>query len=554
VNTLPALLAHHAQTIPDQLFTRILKSGNEIASLTFAQAWELANQWAALFIENGLQPGDAIVLALPNTHEFIGAYYGSLIAGCAPAPVAPPRKLDESDPYLQSIAARARFINAKALILSQDQSLVSNLQSQLFSNSLILSSANLDPSVLPPSPHSPASLGLIQFTSGTSGDQKPVALSQAALIYQAKAIQDSLKLYDRFTDRGISWLPLFHDMGLIGFLLTSGVAGGELTLMQPEDFVLRPTQWLKAITQYKSTITGAPPSAYALCAKRVKDSDVAQYDLSSIRVAMVGAEQVTRDSLTAFAEKFAPAGFAYRAFLPTYGLAENSLAVTMPSPDSEPTFDSIDAASLADGKAVPAVQSSLPETVRQFAGVGSPLPQTQIQVVNDEGIPLPERHIGEITLQSPSVMNGYLNSTNNPIRDGWLFTGDLGYMADGNLYITGRKKEVIIVGGRNYYSDDVEQVVSTVPGVRMDRAVAVGVNEAERATEKLVVLAETDRTDPAERDDLRLAIRATLTQAGYPISEVILLKPKSIQSTLTGKLKRLDCRERYLAGEFNNTP
>jgi acyl-CoA synthetase (AMP-forming)/AMP-acid ligase II len=188
--------------------------------------------------------------------------------------------------------------------------------------------------------------------------------------------------------------------------------------------------------------------------------------------------------------------------------------------------------------------------VRQFANVGSPLPGVQVRIVSEAGEALPERQVGEITVQSPSVMKGYSGSIQQAIHNGWLFTGDLGYMADGNLYVTGRKKEVIIVGGRNYYPDDVEQLVSTVEGVRMDRAVAVGLSETERATEKLVVLAETDRAETGERDALRMAIRVALTNAGYPVSEVVLLKPKSIQSTLTGKLKRLDCRERYLAGEF----
>jgi acyl-CoA synthetase (AMP-forming)/AMP-acid ligase II len=320
--------------------------------------------------------------------------------------------------------------------------------------------------------------------------------------------------------------------------------------------VLRPSLWLKAITEYKATVTGGPPSAFALCAKKVKEADLPQYDLSSVRVALVGAETVTRESLHAFSERFAPTGFKARAFMPTYGLAENSLAVTVPPLNTEPTFDSIEAGALAEGRAVPFGDGGSPASERQFANVGSPLPGVRVQIVNEAGEVLPERQVGEITAQSPSVMKGYLGASGSiqpAIRNDWLYTGDLGYMADGNLYVTGRKKEVIIVGGRNYYPDDVEQLVSTVDGVRMDRAVSVGLSDAERATEKLVVLAETDRAETGEREALRLAIRLTLTNAGYPVSEVVLLKPKSIQSTLTGKLKRLDCRERFLAGEFETT-
>ena len=575
--TLPAALAHHAETIPDQLFTRVLKGGNEIAAHTFAEMWTYATQWAALFTERGLRHGEAVILALPNTHEFVGAYYGCLIAGLAPAPLAPLRRIAEDDPYLQTILARAKFIDAKAIIVTAEQhSLILRLgtgqasnPSALLRTSLqllitntaqtrsgtgyqLLSSSHLDPARRLASIRStPDDLALIQFTSGTAGDPKAVALSQRALVTHVSLLQNWLRLYDRFVERGVSWLPFFHDMGLIGFLLTPGYAGGEINLLQLEDFILRPTVWLKALTERRATITGGPPSAFALCAKRVKAADVSQYDLSSVRAALVGAEQVTRESVNAFCEKFRAAGFRSSAMLPTYGLAEASLAVTMPPLETEPIFDSIEAAALADGRAVPReAQDGDPASVRWFASVGAPLPDISIRIVDDRDRDLPERSIGEILIKSPALMNGYLRSPNHAFRDGWLYTGDLGYAADGNLHVTGRKKEVIIVGGRNYYPDDVEQIVSAVPGVRMDRAVAIGVEDSELATERLIVLAETDKAEAAERDALRLSIRRALLATGYPIGEVVLLKPKSIRSTLTGKLKRMDCKARYLTGEF----
>jgi len=226
----------------------------------------------------------------------------------------------------------------------------------------------------------------------------------------------------------------------------------------------------------------------------------------------------------------------------------------MPPLKSSPAFDVIDAVALADGKAVPDRDGS-PANARWFASVGAPLPGVSIRIVDESGSDLPERQIGEVLVQSDCVMEGYFGNemdTQSAIRNHWLYTGDLGYLADGNLHITGRKKEVIIVGGRSYYPDDVEQVVSGVAGVRMDRAVAVGIEDVELATEKLIVLAETDRAEAAEREALRLNIRHALIDAGYPVGDVILLKPKSIQSTLTGKLKRIDCKARYVTGEFDN--
>lgn len=552
--TLPAALRYHAQTIPDQRFVRILKSGKEIGDFTFAQMWEYATQWAALFNARALTLGDTVMLALPNSQHFVGAYYGCLIAGLTPAPVAPFRRLEENDPYLLSLVHRFKFINAKALVITEEQSQI--LQATKTSEVLKTSEVSLHEGLIDLGQSftdirsTLESIALIQFTSGTSGESKAVQLSQRALVAQVTLLRDWLKLEDRFNEHGVSWLPLFHDMGLIGFLLTPGYAGGEVNLMQPEDFVLRPTLWLKAITEYKATITGGPPSAFALVTKRVKDSEVSQYDLSSVRVALIGAEMVTSESVFGFCNKFAAAGFRSNALLPTYGLAENSLAVTIPPLNSEPSFDTIEAGALAEGRAVP-VRDRSPANVRVFASVGVPLPDTVVRIVDEADHDLPDRCLGEIVVKSPSLMNGHLGSMSNALHAGFLYTGDLGYMADGQLYITGRQKEMIIVGGRNYYPEDVEQLVNSVNGVRMDRVVAIGVPDVERATERLIVLAETDRQEATERDALRLAIRKALLHANYPISDVVLLKPKSIKSTLTGKLKRVDCKERYLAGEFD---
>ena len=246
----------------------------------------------------------------------------------------------------------------------------------------------------------------------------------------------------------------------------------------------------------------------------------------------------------------------------------------MPPLDSEPEFDTVDFSGLAAGQAVgqafqpavtdglesPPLQSPLLQSpslqTRVFASVGAPLPGVELAIVNESGGRLPERHTGEIILRSPSMMSGYLRdeeATRSALRDGWLYTGDLGYLANGQLFITGRKKELIIVGGRNYYPDDVEQIACAVPGVRAGRVVAIGVEDAEQATERLVVLAEIDKTESDERDSLKMLVRHTLIAAGYPVSDVVLLKPKSIQSTLTGKPMRVQSKARFLAGEFSST-
>ncbi len=547
--TLPSTLARHAGTIPDQPFTRILKKGAIEKGRTFAEAWTWAAQWAALFAERGLKHGDTIIIALPNCDAFAGAYFGALMAGAVPAPVAPARRLTADDPYLAVLTERIHFTNARAIVVPTDQAELAGLPQ--FSHVAVLTEGQAEATTPDYNIHSTADdLGLIQFTSGTSGDPKAVLLTQRALLAQTALLQTSLALHDRFKDWAVSWLPLFHDMGLIGFLLTPAFTGGLVNLIPTEEFILRPASWLKALSETKATITGGPPSAYALCAKRIKDA--ANYDLSAVRVALVGAEAVTRESLATFGEKFAAAGFRLTSFMPTYGLAEAALAVTMPPLDRGPKFDEVDSASLADGEAQPADSRGS----RLFASVGRPLPGIEVAIVADDGRHLPERRTGEIIVRSPSLMSGYHHNpeaTQHSLSrsNHWLWTGDVGYVAEGELYITGRKKEIIIVGGRNYYPDDVEQIAGAVPGVRAERAVAIGIEDAENATEKLIVLAEV--VPEEDGDALRLRLRQTLVAAGYPVGDVVLLKPKSIQSTLTGKLKRLDCKARFLAGEFGST-
>ncbi len=552
--TLPSVLLHHAETIPDQLFTRVLKKGVVEKTRTFAEAWAWAGQWAALFAERGIRRGDAVMLALPNCDAFAGAFFGTLMVGAVPAPVAPLRRLNADDPYLATLVERIRFIDAKAVVVPPEHASAPLAIPALTESHLDPHStreADIRHSSLTIHPSSFHDLGLIQFTSGTAGHAKAVMLSQRALLAQTEMLKQTLRLYDRFADWAVSWLPLFHDMGLIGFLLTPAYTGGSVTLLPAEEFVLHPNSWLKALTDTQATITGGPPSAYALCARRTKDADVANYSLGAVRVALVGAEAVTRESMESFAKKFGAAGFRRSSLMPTYGLAECSLAVTMPPLDTGPEWDTVEAASLAEGVAQPVTdEASAPRNVRYFAAVGVPMPETSVAIVTETGERLPDRRVGEIIINSPSLMNGYCGGEGEALREGWLWTGDVGYMAGGTLFITGRKKEVIIVGGRNFYPDDVEQTVSAVRGVRAERVVAVGVEDAERGTEALVVLAETDPAEPVEHDALRLTIRRALLAAGFPVSEVVLLKPKSIQSTLTGKLKRLESKTRYLAGEF----
>lgn len=553
--TVIEMMVHQAEAHPEAVFARFLNPAAPPSVYTYAATWRWICRWADLLAERGVKRGAAVMLALPTSDDFVGAYFGTLLIGGIPAALPPARNVSPYDPYLALMARRIQFIGATTVVLPESQADAALLPPLSDIAGLgVLTRRDLPTDAVGRSPQaSPSDLALCQFTSGTSGDFKVVQLSHSALVAQARMISEALKVDPR-TDSAVSWLPLSHDMGLIGFLLTPASIAGCVTHLRTEDFVKRPGLWIKALSDFGATITAAPPSGYALTASRMKDSEVALYRLDHVRVALVGAETVTEACVRQFAAKFAPIGFTKTSLMPTYGLAENGLAVSMSPLDRDPEFDRVDLGTLQhEGRAV--APYSPERSSRAFACVGRPLKATDVTIVDETGQELPERRVGEIIVRSPSLMCGYYRrpeATQQALRDGWLYTGDMGYLADGKLYVTGRKKELLIVGGRNYYPQDLEEVAGVVQGVRMRRTVAVSHFDSDRATELVVLLAETTLTQPTDREILRQNIRRTLIDAGYPVSKVILLRPKSIQSTANGKLMRLDCLNRYRAGEFSH--
>ncbi|OLE08803.1 MAG: hypothetical protein AUG82_01010 [Ktedonobacter sp. 13_1_20CM_4_53_11] len=524
--TLPELLAHNAEFYPDLLFARFLKRSEVVATCTYAQTLQKATDWAALFLEHGLQRGEAVVLALPNTEDFVYAYFGVLLAGGVPAATVPIRRLKADSHYLANIAQRLQSIHARTLILSEAQAGFADVPplssieklTVLTRRDVQTTSQYIAPSI------SKDDLGVLQFTSGTASQAKVVQLSNAALLAQMRNISARLKVVSH-EDSGLSWLPFFHDMGLIGFLLTPMYCAITVTLLQTEDFMVRPSVWIKALSDFRATITCGPTSAYALCARFLKDSEVEHYDLRHLRAALVGAEMISQESLRQFIARLQPAGFRAASLLPAYGLAENGVAVTLTPVEEGPAFDAIDLETLQTKGFAQPVQSNGATSVhdalvttRSIACTGTPLPETEVVIVNGEGERLGERQVGEVLVSSPSLMEGYYNQP----------------------------------GGRNYYPHDLEQVVTTALGMHRGDAVAIAYEDPGRATELVVMLVETAATDPAEREALRQRVRQVLIDADYPVSEVVLLRPKTIQVTPNGKLKRVELKTRYLKGEFLN--
>ncbi|HET9449521.1 MAG TPA: AMP-binding protein, partial [Aggregicoccus sp.] len=420
---------------------------------------------------------------------------------------------------------------------------------------------------------SPEALGLIQFSSGSTVDPKPVALSHRVLMAQLAALQRETPVPEGAPRVGVSWLPLYHDMGLVGCLLLAAYHPGSLVLIPPELFLARPALWLRALSRHRGIFSTAPNFAYGLCLKRVKDAELEGVDLSGWTQALNGAEPVSVETLRRFSERFARWGFRASACRPVYGMSETALAVTFPPHGRGVRSVSADAGVLArEGRIVaPAHAAPSPEGAvhaapapegaakgaRVFASVGRPLAGFEVEVRGPGGEPLPERQVGRIHVRGPSVMTGYFGLPEATVRalsaDGWLDTGDLGFAEGGELFITGRAKDLVIVRGANHAPQAFEDPLEGVEGVRTGCAVALGFLPEGEEDEALLLLAE--RAGAAEAADdatVEEHIRAAVLAAtGIRPHTVRLLEPGTLPRTSSGKLRRQEALRRYLAGELH---
>jgi acyl-CoA synthetase (AMP-forming)/AMP-acid ligase II len=391
-------------------------------------------------------------------------------------------------------------------------------------------------------------LAFIQFTSGTTREPRGVSVTHAALMANIRALLEVMPL--TASDVSVSWLPPYHDMGLVGHIFVPVVCGVHQHLMPPSLFSRRPERWLELISRARATQTTAPNFAYSMCARRVSARARRGLDLSSLRWVLNGAETVQAETLELFSRTFGPQGFDFRAFRPVYGLAEATLAATF-SPEGGVDVDWVDRHELAAGCA----RRVSPDQPRAQAvvSVGRPLPGCGIRVVREGGGPCTMREVGEIWLQGPFVMQGYFNDpqrTREVLRDGWLRTGDIGYVDErGLLRVTGRIKELIIKSGCNYLPQDLEAACVDVPGVRPGRAVAFGLPSLTSGTELVVLVAEVG--DPRRVDDpmlLERVARVVDARTGVRPDRVELLAPGVLPKTTSGKLRRRQVRQAYEAG------
>jgi fatty-acyl-CoA synthase len=386
-------------------------------------------------------------------------------------------------------------------------------------------------------------IALLQFTSGSTAAPKGVVLRQRNVSANINAIVGPSGIGVGPHDVAVSWLPLYHDMGLIGMLLGALYSPCSVVVMSPTLFLKRPSVWLEAISTYKGTISFAPSFAYDLCRRRVKSSQIASLDLSSWRVAGCGAEPIRPDALRGFADHFAGAGFRESSFMPSYGLAEHSLAVTLGCNGLQ--VDIVDGDRLVrESRAVPVVNGS---RAARVVACGRPFPGHRLKIVDDALQELPERHVGTILVSGPSVMSGYFEdeeATRDALTEGWLRTGDIGYLANGELFVCGRTKDLIIRQGRKYHPPDLESAIADLRG--MAGVVVFGITHLEDSDEVVAVLETRASSRPDEiAEHARRRIRET---AGLELDRVILTPPGTIPRTTSGKVRRSETRARFVAG------
>ncbi|MFO0762123.1 MAG: fatty acyl-AMP ligase [Byssovorax sp.] len=506
----------------------------------------------------GAKKGDRVALILPDNADFVFAFLGAIRAGVVPVPIYPPTGLGKLTGYLENTLHIVDRSGAKILLTNTEiKRMLGTIQAQApaLEKVIAVESVRAMREDLKPVKVALDDTCFLQFTSGSTSRPKGVILTHENLAANVRAImQLGLGVRDS-VDSGVSWLPLYHDMGLIGFVIAPLYHVNTITFLPPLLFLKRPARWLETLSRFRGNISFGPNFAYALCVKRIKDEEVKHLDLSSWRVAGCGAEPIRADNLRAFADKFANIGFSDKAFVCCYGMAESTLAISFSKIGTGVNTDPVDGGALwSEGKAKPTAPEA--EGAAAIVECGSAFEGHDVQAFapddTESASPLPDRQVGELRLRGPSVTAGYFNEpdkTREAFAGGWLRTGDLGYLADGKVHICGRSKEVIIVNGRNYYPQDLEWEASKVEGVRKGNVIAFGTMKPHNDRERVVIAFETAVTLEAKRIAQKGEVRRVVQQAlGLTVDDVVPLGVGVLPKTSSGKLQRAKTRELYENG------
>lgn len=572
--TLVEALRWHVDQHPERQHLVLREEDGRETPLSFGALWSRASAVAEHLRDRGVGRGDTVAIMLRTEQAFFSTFFGALLAGAVPVPLYPPFRADRLEEYVTRQIVILRNASARALVTFAEVEPVTRLlRGQVPSLTAVVRADEIsgDPmaglkagaTAAQNRLHGDGSelqfdaiaddLALIQYTSGSTGDPKGVALSHANLLANIRSIGKALEVRDG--DVTVSWLPLYHDMGLIGAWLGPLYFGMPLALMSPLAFLSRPSRWLRALEAHRGTISPAPNFAFDLAARKIPDEELEGLDLSSVRLLLNGAEAVMPETIQRFTARFRRFGFKPEALCPVYGLAECSVGLTCSPMSRLPRIDPIERRAFQEsGRAVSA--SADDTTALAFVSAGRPMPDQEIRLVDDEGHSVGERVKGRIQFRGPSVTRGYYQNPDATKlvlgSDGWMDSGDLGYLADGEVFITGRRKDLIIKAGRNLYPQEVEEITASVPGVRAGCVAAFGASTDQLGTEQLVIIAETRETDEAGRAAISAAvIERVATVLGVPPDHVILARPGAVLKTSSGKVRRSATRDAWLSGRLD---
>jgi 1-acyl-sn-glycerol-3-phosphate acyltransferase len=590
--TLVEVLLWHAERHPRRRHLLFYPGDAAPQELTYGELLRRARRAAAGLRAAGVEGGQAVALMLPSGLDYFVAFYGALLAGGVPVPLYPPARRSQIGDHLRRQAGILTTSQAVALITFAEVMAVARLlRAQVEGLGRVVTVAELEASGgagqeeggiagRPGRDGGGGAAGsdiggggsggrsggrdeglaaedvaLLQFTSGSTGRPKGVVLTHANLLGNLRAIGRAAAIGPQ--DVVVSWLPLYHDMGLIGAWMASLYYGMPLVLMSPLTFLARPSRWLQALSRHRGTLSAAPNFAYELCARKVADDELQGVDLSAWRFALNGAEPVSPQAIRRFGERFRPYGFRPEAMAPVYGLAEGTLALAFPPLGRGPLVDVVERDAFErSGRAVPVGPGprKLAEEPLRFVGCGMPLPGHELRIVDAAGHEVGERQEGRLHFRGPSATSGYFRDPEETrrLRQGdWLDSGDRAYVAGREVFITGRDKDIVIRAGRNLYPHEVEEAVGDLAGIRGGCVAAFGVADRDAGTERLVVLAETRENREAARQRLREAVQErVLALLGEPADEVVLAPPHSVPKTSSGKVRRTASRELYLSGRI----
>ena len=551
--TLVEALEWHAQRHPDRPQIQYLADGETPEAITYGELSAGARRMAAGLRALDVEPGRSVAIMLPSGRPYFETFMGTLMASCVAVPLYPPTRIQRLEEHVRRQARIMANAQASVLVTFEEVKKIGGLLKSLLPDLRAI----VTPAELASEPCGErlrargVDLALLQYTSGSTGEPKGVMLTHANLLANIHAMIRGCAATP--ADTVVSWLPLYHDMGLIGAWLVVLCAGARLVLMSPATFMSRPSRWLRAISAWKGTLSAAPNFAYDLCATKLDDVDLKGLDLSSWRVAFNGAEPVHLETLERFAARLAPYGFRGEALAPVYGLAENCLGVTFSPPGRGPQADRVKRREfLEKGIAEPAGADEAHALT--FVGCGRPLITVEVRIVDEAGREAADREQGRVEFRGPSATAGYYRNaaaTRRVLDRGWIDSGDLGYIAEGELYVTGRAKDLIIRAGRNIHPQELEEAVGVVPGIRLGFVAVFGAHNARSGTERLVVAAETRATHAEDLEKLVSKISELSSELlDAPPDDVVLVPPGGVPRTPSGKVRRSACRALYEKGEL----